>query len=443
MNNQPIHYFWMRRDLRLFDNHGLFKALKQYNRVRCVFIFDTNILHKLENPNDARVQFIHQEIVHLKKILQGNQDSEMWSDIEVWYGDPILLWRERLKKKDVGALYCNHDYEEYGVGRDDQVKQLCQSVGVCFESFKDHCVFEKDEVVKSDGTPYTVFTPYSRSWRAHLEQNPIQHYPSEDYLQNMDKFIAESIPTLALMGFNSFDFIYPDRHVAQKTLRDYQEKRNFPAIRGTSKLGIHFRFGTLSIRQELSSAIPLSTIFVNELIWRDFYQQILWHFPHVKHGAFKPKYGRIEWKNDDGDFEKWKNGLTGYPIVDAGMRELNKTGFMHNRVRMIVASFLCKHLLIDWRWGEAYFAEKLLDFDLASNNGGWQWAAGSGVDAAPYFRVFNPTLQTEKFDKQWDYIKEWVPEVFGSQYPQPMVDHAFARKRCLTTYAAALNSITF
>ncbi len=443
MNNQPIHYFWMRRDLRLFDNHGLFKVLKQYNRVRCVFIFDTNILHKLENPNDARVQFIHQEIVHLKKILQGNQDSEMWSDIEVWYGDPILLWRERLKKKDVGALYCNHDYEEYGVGRDDQVKQLCQSVGVCFESFKDHCVFEKDEVVKSDGTPYTVFTPYSRSWRAHLEQNPIQHYPSEDYLQNMDKFIAESIPTLALMGFNSFDFIYPDRHVAQKTLRDYQEKRNFPAIRGTSKLGIHFRFGTLSIRQELSSAIPLSTIFVNELIWRDFYQQILWHFPHVKHGAFKPKYGRIEWKNDDGDFEKWKNGLTGYPIVDAGMRELNKTGFMHNRVRMIVASFLCKHLLIDWRWGEAYFAEKLLDFDLASNNGGWQWAAGSGVDAAPYFRVFNPTLQTEKFDKQWDYIKEWVPEVFGSQYPQPMVDHAFARKRCLTTYAAALNSITF
>lgn len=435
-------FFWFRRDLRFKDNHGLFRALKQAEEtgcvVRCIFIFDTNILSKLSSNRDARVQFIHQHLAELKQELQNNWGS----DIEVWHGKPIEIWKEKLSSPDsspnIEGIFCNHDYEPKAMARDQEVAQFCKSRDIVFSSHKDHCIFERNEVVKDDGKPYTVFTPYSKKWRNHLLMNPIENYPSANSLQYLDKFKSTLFPTLQAMGFESFEFEYPSKDVPQNLIKNYAKNRNFPSLSATSKLGLHFRFGSISIREKLNKALTLSDTFTNELIWRDFYLQILWHFPKVVNQSFKPQYDRIEWLNNEADFEKWKLGQTGYPIVDAGMRELNKTGFMHNRVRMIVASFLAKHLLIDWRWGEAYFAEKLLDFELASNNGGWQWAAGSGCDAAPYFRVFNPTLQTEKFDSQHIYIKKWIPEFGSPTYPLPMVDHAFARKRCLETYGLAL-----
>lgn len=437
---QKTVYFWFRRDLRLNDNHGLFQAAvlaKENNaRIQCVFIFDKSILDRLENPKDTRVQFIHQEIASIKEQLQ-----QAGGDLMVWYGHPLAIWEQQLHRDPGIAVVCNRDYEPSAIARDNQVEALCGINNTAFLTFKDHCIFEKSEVTKDDGKPYTVFTPYSRKWKLHLAQNPMVHYTSTDAIPFLAQVAVEqrsSIPTLASMGFESFEFDYPEKTITQILIKEYDQKRNFPSVKGTSRLGLHFRFGTISIREKLSKALTLNETFVNELIWRDFYIQILWHFPHVVSGAFKPLYNQIAWRNSEEDYGLWKEGKTGYPIVDAGMRELNTTGFMHNRVRMIVASFLTKHLLIDWRWGEAYFAEKLLDFELASNNGGWQWAAGSGVDAAPYFRVFNPTLQMEKFDKQFQYIKQWVPEFGTASYPAPMVDHAFARKRCLDTYDAAL-----
>ncbi len=434
-------YFWFRRDLRLNDNHGLYQALQlaasQQLRVQCVFIFDTNILSRLPNKHDARVQFLHREISSLKKELRSHG-----SDLEVWHGNPLALWENAIVQNTPHAIFCNSDYEPSAIKRDQAIAEICKTQNVSFQSHKDICIFEKSEVVKDDSKPYTVYTPFSRKWKAKLAIEPITFYPSEtklDHLSHQKETENFPIPSLADLGFVSFDFEYPEKTVTQTLIKEYTDKRNFPAIRGTSKLGLHFRFGTISIREKLQKALSLNETFVNELIWRDFYLQILWHFPQVVGNAFKPQYDRIQWRNDETEFEMWKSGNTGYPIVDAGMRELNTTGFMHNRVRMIVASFLTKHLLIDWRWGEAYFAEKLLDFELASNNGGWQWAAGCGVDAAPYFRVFNPTLQTEKFDKNYEYIKKWVPEFGTHQYANPMVDHAFARNRCLETYKSALN----
>lgn len=435
-------YYWFRRDLRLQDNHGLFRAVtfaqERGLSIQCVFIFDKNILDRLENKADARVQFIHQQLGEIKKQLQASS-----GDLDVWYGDPTALWTAQIIKSKPVAIFSNADYEPYALKRDQTLMDTCAEHAVEFHQYKDHCIFEKSEVTKDDGKPYTVFTPYSRKWKAHLLLNPVVSYPSEAVLnhlyRNEDNEIM-AMPTLDSMGFEAFSFEYPDKQISQQLIKEYSDKRNFPSVKGTSRLGLHFRFGTISVREKLTKALPLNETFVNELIWRDFYMQILWHFPQVQGNAFRSQYDRIAWRNDTLEFELWKEGKTGYPIVDAGMRELNTTGFMHNRVRMIVASFLTKHLLIDWRWGEAYFAEKLLDFELASNNGGWQWAAGSGVDAAPYFRVFNPTLQTEKFDKHLNYIKRWVAEYGSPNYPQPMVDHAFARKRCLETYDAALKS---
>lgn len=434
-------YFWFRRDLRLNDNHGLYQALQlaesQQMRVQCVFVFDTNILRRLPDKQDARVQFLHREISSLKQKIQNHG-----SDLEIWHGDPISLWQNTIDKKSPHALFCNTDYEPLATKRDQAVSEICNSQNVSFQSFKDICIFEKSEVVKDDSKPYTVYTPYSKKWKGKLAENPIAFYPSEtklDHLSHQKESDIFPIPTLTELGFESFDFLYPEKSVTQTLIKEYTDRRNFPAVRGTSKLGLHFRFGTISIREKLQKALLLNETFVNELIWRDFYLQILWHFPQVIGNAFKPQYDRIQWINNENDFELWKSGNTGYPIVDAGMRELNTTGFMHNRVRMIVASFLTKHLLIDWRWGEAYFAGKLLDFELASNNGGWQWAAGCGVDAAPYFRVFNPALQTEKFDKNYEYIRKWVPEFGTPKYAKPLVDHAFARIRCLETYKKGLS----
>ncbi len=431
---QTVNVFWFRRDLRLTDNAGLYQALKSNNPVLPVFIFDKNILDELDDKTDRRVAFIHAALEEMQPVL-----TAMGSSMQIFYATPAAAFTELAKKYIIEKVFTNHDYEPYANERDTAIASLLKTKGIAFQSFKDQVIFEKDEVTKDDGKPYTVFTPYSRKWKAALQDFHFKAYPTEKYFSNFYKQTAQIIPSLLSMGFTGAEESFPAKALNEELVIKYQEQRNFPAVAGTSKLGVHLRFGTVSIRQIARQSAGLSETFLNELIWRDFYQMILWHFPHVGKGkAFKSAYDNIEWRKDDGEFEKWCSGQTGYPIVDAGMRELNATGFMHNRVRMIVASFLTKHLLLDWRLGEAYFAEKLLDFDLAANNGGWQWAAGSGCDAAPYFRIFNPYLQTKKFDPELKYINTWVPELNEFNYPKPIVEHEFARKRCLEVFAKAL-----
>ena len=431
---QRVSVFWFRRDLRLHDNAGLYYALRSGTPVLPVFIFDQNILDLLEEKADRRVEFIHAALAEMQAKLVSQSSS-----LEVYYGPPQEVFRQLLSRHELAAVYTNHDYEPYAQERDQAVGGLLKEAGVSFHTYKDQVIFEKGEVLKDDGTPYTIFTPYSRRWKAVLNDFYLSSYPVEKYYTYFYRQPEQPLPPLHSMGFRAVDQPFPSREVKAELLKKYKEQRDVPGIRGTSRLGVHLRFGTCSIRELVRKASALSETFVNELIWRDFYHMILWHFPAVGKGkAFKPAYDLIPWRNNEQEFEKWCAGQTGYPVVDAGMRELNTTGFMHNRVRMIVASFLTKHLLIDWRWGEAYFAEKLLDFDLAANNGGWQWAAGSGCDAAPYFRVFNPYLQTQKFDPDLRYIRQWVPEWEGFGYPPPIVAHEAARKRALEVYGKAL-----
>lgn len=421
--------FWFRRDLRLQDNAALYRALKGNKGVVCLFIFDTAILNKLEDKTDARVEFILEALTNLQTQL-----VELGSSLVVFHGNPIDIYTSINPK----AVYANHDYEPYAQQRDEAVKKILEQKGATFLTFKDQVIFEKDEVVKDDGKPYTVFTPYSRKWKSRIKSFYLKSYPTEKYFSSLKKLKPVALPMLGEIGFERAGILFPERVIKQSVIEKYDQQRNFPAIAGTTKLSVHLRFGTVSIRKLAQVALKKNEAWLNELIWRDFYHMILWHFPQVETKAFKPAYDAIKWRNDANEFKSWCEGSTGYPIVDAGMRELNTTGFMHNRVRMIVASFLTKHLLIDWRWGEAYFAKKLIDFDLAANNGGWQWAAGSGCDAAPYFRVFNPELQTEKFDPEFKYIKKWVPEIGTLKYPKPIVDHKFARDRVLKVYKAAL-----
>jgi deoxyribodipyrimidine photo-lyase len=431
MNKPEVNIFWFRRDLRLHDNVGLYHALNSGKPVLPIFIFDTNILDKLNKPLDLRVQFIHQTLVSV-----DNQLKQLGSGLTVCYGNPDKVFADLLSQYSITAVFTNHDYEPYALKRDKQIQELLSESGSGFHTYKDQVVFEKSEVTKDDGLPYTVFTPYSRKWKAKLTENPIKSFLSETCLQNCFKYTPPAIPLLETMGFSHQEWSYPSTQVSDEIIRNYAEQRDFPAINGTSRLGVHLRFGTISVRQLVMNSINKSETYLNELIWRDFYHQILYNFPHVGEGrSFRKEYDQIQWRDNEEDFEKWCKGETGYPIVDAGMRELAATGYMHNRVRMITASFLTKHLFIDWRWGEAWFASKLLDFDLAANNGGWQWAAGSGCDAAPYFRIFNPALQTEKFDKKTAYINKWVPDFNTLTYPAPMVQHEFARKRCLENYA--------
>jgi deoxyribodipyrimidine photo-lyase len=439
MPKMGISIFWFRRDLRLDDNAGLYHALKSGHQVVPIFIFDKHILDELPQ-DDARVTFIHQELTLMK-----DQLNAIGSDLHVFYGIPEIVWPSILTTYEVSAVFTNRDYEPYAQQRDQQIHQLLQAHDIPFNTFKDHVIFEYSEVLKADGGAYTVFSPYARRWMERLQSKVsdgisyyLKPYPCEGYSSNYMEFVAPEIPSLESMGFVQSDITIPAKTVQQGVIKNYESTRNFPSILGTSRLGIHFRFGTISIREKALKALALSQTFVNELIWRDFYAQILAHFPHVVGHAFRPAYDSIPWRYDENEFKAWCEGKTGYPIVDAGMRELNTTGYMHNRVRMVTASFLTKHLLHDWRKGEAYFALKLLDFDLASNNGGWQWAAGSGTDAAPYFRIFNPISQAEKFDKDSKYIKKWVPEFGTIHYPKPIVDHKFARERCLDTYKSAL-----
>ena len=433
-----VNLFWFRRDLRLHDNAGLYHALKDRNPVLPVFIFDRNILDELAEPEgadriDRRVEFIHQA---LDKIRQ--QLHRRGSALDVRYGFPADIFSQLLREYKVEKVYTNHDYEPYAQQRDAAIEGLLKKAGVSFHSYKDHVITEKREVLKDDGKPYTVFTPYARKWRAIVESYYLRSYPSEKYTENFLASKPLPIPSLESMHFKAAGQKFPSADWDAGLIKHYKEQRDIPSLHGTSRLGIHLRFGTISIRELAREAGGLSESFLNELIWRDFYHMILWHFPQVVSQAFKSEYDKIHWRNNEKEFEAWCSGATGYPIVDAGMRELNETGYMHNRVRMITASFLAKHLLIDWRWGEAYFAKKLLDFDLAANNGGWQWAAGSGCDAAPYFRIFNPYLQTKKFDPDLRYIRKWVPEFEEFSYPPPIVEHEQARKRCLAVYAQAL-----
>ncbi len=438
MIKDKVAIFWFRRDLRLEDNVGLAAALEAGISVLPIFIFDKEILDKLPK-DDARLNFIYDSLQNMRAYLE----QKFSSSIALFHSNPQDTFKEITTSYDVQSAFCNSDYEPYALERDKQIGTFLASQGIPFNSYKDQVIFEKDEIVKNDGNPYVVYTPFKNKWKEHF--NPRTMLQEHNSINKLSALIQDTqLPnvTLEALGFTRSNIKVANYIVSPTLIENYEATRNFPAIQnGTSKLGPHLRFGTISIRQMVKKAITQQNeIFWNELIWREFFMQILWHFPHTHHKAFKPKYDRIEWRNNEQEFELWKNGQTGYALVDAGMRELNTTGYMHNRVRMLVASFLCKHLLIDWRWGEAYFAEKLLDYDMSANVGNWQWAAGSGVDAAPYFRIFNPITQVQKFDKQLEYINKWVPELQELTYPTMMVDHKMARERCLKTYKEGLSS---
>lgn len=435
MDKEPVNIFWFRRDLRLRDNAGLYHALKSDLRVLCVFIFDSEILGKLEDKDDARVTFIHQTIEHLDKDLQKHGSS-----LIVKYNSPDGAWNELLKEYKIETVYTNHDYEPYAIKRDHLIADKLKKHDIAFKTYKDQVIFDKDEVVKDNGEPYTVYTPYMRKWHQKLTPFYLRSYPTEKYLHNLNKHKGHSIPTLKELGFEKSSIVFPGKNY-DEIIKDYAKTRDFPGINGTSHIGLHLRFGTVSIRELAHQGNRRhDKTWLNELVWREFYMMVLYHFPKTVDHAFKPEYDRIKWINNEDQFKAWCEGRTGYPLVDAGMRELNATGFMHNRVRMITASFLSKDLLIDWRWGERYFAGKLLDYEQASNVGNWQWAAGSGTDAAPYFRIFNPDAQLKKFDPDLVYIKKWVPEYADqSKYPKPIIDHVFARERCLKVFKEALS----
>ena len=424
---------WLRRDLRLEDNTALYHALKSGRPVLLLFIFDPEILETLPDKSDRRVAFIHRQLQKINEKI-----SQYGSSLLVLHELPKKAFLKLLSDYAVKDVFTNHDYEPYARRRDKEIADVLAENRVDFYTFKDQVIFEKNEVMKPDGSPYTVFTPYSRIWKNRLHSEGVPGFPSEEHLEHLLKMQKRDLPSLEEIGFRPISDGVPEADLSEALIRNYSETRNLPAISGTSMVGVHLRFGTISVRQLVKKALKWSEVWLNELIWREFFMMILWHFPQVEHQNFRSKYDRIPWRNNEREFELWTKGETGYPLVDAGMRQLNETGWMHNRVRMLVAGFLCKHLLIDWRWGEAYFAEKLLDYELASNNGNWQWAAGTGCDATPYFRIFNPDTQLKKFDPKLEYVKTWIPN-FRAGYLEPIVDHSFARARALETYKKALN----
>ncbi len=430
-----VNIFWFRRDLRLDDNVGFYNALKSEHPVLPIFIFDEEILKKLPK-DDARITFIYETLQKMRTKLEDKNTSS----IAMFHGEPATIYKNLLEKYNIDTVFTNRDYEPYAKDRDDKIQQLLNDNNIKFKTFKDQVIFEQNEVTKKDGLPYVVYTPYMKVWKEQFKTHTLDFYYTSSFLKNLIQ--DKELPNLSLsdIGFTKSNQKIKKHIVTPALIQNYEDTRNFPAQDATSKLGPHLRFGTVSIRKMIEKAITeKNEIFWQELIWREFFMQILWHFPHTSKNSFKAKYDRIDWRNNEAEFLKWCNGQTGYPLVDAGMRQLNETGFMHNRIRMLVGSFLCKHLLIDWRWGEAYFAEKLHDYEMASNIGNWQWVAGSGVDAAPYFRIFNPTTQIKKFDNDLAYIKKWVPDFQEFTYPKEMVDHKEARERCLATYKEALN----
>lgn len=429
--------FWFRRDLRLQDNAGLYQALKNSDPVLPVFIFDKTILDKLENKKDLRVQFIHETLEKLKSQLVS-----IGSDLLIFHGTPLEVYQKLEKQYSISAVYANHDYEPEATQRDLLVEEFLKEKGITFHTFKDQVIFEKSEILTDQAKPYTVYTPYKNKWLSKVDKFYLQSYPDKKYFYHFAKIKKPSeLLTLDQLGFEKQTFHFPEDEVKASMLKKYAEQRDYPYLdKATSLLGLHLRFGTVSVRELAREGKKFSDVWLSELIWRDFFMQILWHYPYVVKRSFKAKYENIKWRDSKEDFERWCLGNTGYPIVDAGMRELNSTGHMHNRVRMVVASFLTKHLLMHWYQGERYFASRLLDYDLSANNGNWQWAAGCGCDAAPYFRVFNPSSQQEKFDPEFKYIKKWVPEYGTSKYPKPMIDHTFARNRALSEFKKGLEA---
>lgn len=430
---QEISICWFRRDLRLDDNTALYHALQSPYPVLPVFIFDPEILGRLPDKNDRRISFIYHTLQDLNR-----RCLEHGSSFYVTFDRVEDAFKKFFEEFEVKAVFINHDYEPYAINRDQSIQKLSEAEGAAFYTFKDQVIFERSEIIKTDGSPYTVFTPYSNKWRQMFNQHPLKEFPSEKYLSKLLKSRAYDFPSLANLGFQEVDPEVMPANIEEVTISSYQDTRNLPSIAGTSQVSPYLRFGTLSIRHLVKLAFKWNATWLNELIWREFFMMILYQFPHVVNQNFKRKYDNIPWRNNENEFELWCKGETGYPIIDAGMRQLNETGWMHNRVRMIVAGFLTKHLLIDWRWGEAYFAQKLLDYELSSNNGNWQWAAGSGCDSAPYFRIFNPTSQTKKFDPKLTYIKTWIKD-FNKYHLPPIVDHEFARRRALDVYKKALS----
>lgn len=434
MTDEKIAIFWFRRDLRLEDNAGLFHACKSGLKVLPIFIFDKNILDKLTSKNDARVCFIYQQLQEIHNGLKS-----FGGNLILRYGIPLEVFESLLLQYPVAEVYANEDYEPYAIERDTVVSTFLNSRNIAFKSYKDQVIFHKDDVLKKNGTPYTVFTPYSKEWLKHFSLNELNTFHSKEAIKhNIYKKIEESFPDIDISGFKRCNMVFIKPEIPVNIIENYHNTRDFPYMDKTSRLSIHLRFGTISIREVIRIAYTTNKVFLNELIWREFYMMILYHFPYVENASFKSKYDLIPWLNNENEFKRWCTGETGYPMVDAGIRQLLQTGFIHNRARMIVASFLTKHLLIDWHWGERFFADTLLDFDLAANNGGWQWAASSGVDAAPYFRIFNPVMQQKRFDANLEYIKKWLPEYGTSRYPKPIVEHELARKRALETYANTL-----
>lgn len=432
---EPLTIFWFRRDLRLHDNHGFYHSLRSKHPVLTVFIFDSNILNDLAEKKDARVSFIYQSVRTLQEELHRRGSSML-----VLKDSPLNAFKKICSNYSVSAVYANHDFEPYAIDRDRTVKKYLQSKQILFVTFKDQVIFEKSEVVKHDGSPYTIFTPYAKAWKQKFDQHRVKAFASQNLLGNLVKSNPIPIPSLRDIGFHPTNVVIPSLRLNKGIIANYDRQRNFP-FQGTTRIGVHLRFGTASIRKLAAIADSTNKTWLNELVWREFFMTIMYHFPRVVKHSFKPQYDRIQWRNNDGEFTRWCNGETGYPFVDAGMRELNATGFMHNRVRMIVASFLTKHLLIDWRWGEAYFSEKLLDFELSSNNGNWQWAAGCGCDAAPYFRIFNPATQLKKFDPDLAYVRTWLGNM-ESYHIKPIVEHVFARNRAIDAYKKALKGLT-
>jgi len=430
-----ISIFWFRRDLRLKDNHGLYQALESGKKVLPIFIFDEDILDLLENKSDKRVDFIVQALQTLNSFLKSKNKG-----IKIFKGKPLEIYKKLTENYEIESVYCNEDYEPYAIKRDQEIADFLASKNINFHQFKDQVIFHKDEIVKADKKPYTVYTPYSKLWLNEFQKVDLQGFPSEKKLDNLLEIPFEELK-IEDIGFQKTDLTFEIPEADLHIIKTYEETRNFPAVKGTTQLGVHLRFGTISLRKLAKIAKENNLTFLKELIWREFFMQILYHFPKVVNHSFKSKYDAIPWENNPEFLEKWKAGKTGFPIVDAGMRELNATGFMHNRVRMITASFLIKHLLTDWRIGEAYFAEKLMDYDLSANNGNWQWCASSGCDAAPYFRIFNPDEQQKKFDPDFKYIQKWILEFGTKYYPKPIVEHKKAREKVLKVYKEALDNL--
>ena len=430
-----ISIFWFRRDLRLKDNHGLYQALESEKKVLPIFIFDEDILDLLENKSDKRVDFIVQTLQTLNSFLKSKNKG-----IKIFKGKPLEIYKKLTENYEIEAVYCNEDYEPYAIKRDQEIADFLASKNIAFHQFKDQVIFHKDEIVKADKKPYTVYTPYSKLWLNEFQKVDLQGFPSEKKLDNLLDIPFEELK-IEDIGFQKTNLAFEIPEADLHIIKTYEETRNLPAVKGTTQLGVHLRFGTISVRKLAKIAKENNLTFLKELIWREFFMQILYHFPKVVNHSFKSKYDAIPWENNPEFLEKWKAGKTGFPIVDAGIRELNATGFMHNRVRMITASFLIKHLLTDWRIGEAYFAEKLMDYDLSANNGNWQWCASSGCDAAPYFRIFNPDKQQKKFDPDFKYIKKWIPEFGTKYYPKPIVEHKKAREKVLKVYKEALDNL--